>query len=146
MKGVYRIENEEFKKYAELYVEVFNAHPWNDHWTIETAYKKLIDIYLSPGFLGYKYMEEEQIKGAVFGNCEQWYNGIHFNLKEMFVSTELQGKGIGRKMLEQLEIELKGLAVEAIFLFTSKGNLTDKFYKKCGFAEYNHMVMMGKSI
>jgi len=29
---------------AEMYVETFNAEPWNDKWTIYTASKRLIMI------------------------------------------------------------------------------------------------------
>jgi len=90
------------------------------------------------------YIDEEEIKGAVLGNCEQYYNGIHFYLKEMFVTTDSQGMSIGSKMLKALEEQLKGMGVSSIYLLTSKGNRTSKFYEKNEFNEWNSMVMMGK--
>ncbi len=146
MTGIYDIVSEEFAEYARLYVDVFNAEPWNDEWTEDTALRRLQDIYSSPGFVGCKYLDDGTVKAAVFGNCEQWYKGMHYNLKEMFVSTELQGRGVGSRLLEHLEARLKDLNVNAIYLFTSKGNLTDRFYRKNGFNEFESMAMMGKSI
>lgn len=129
-----------------MYVSVFNAEPWNDKWTTETAYKRLHDIYVSPSFVGIKYIEEGVIKGAVFGNCEQWYKGMHFNIREMFVTNELQGKGIGSKILKELEERVKEFDVNSIILFTEKDCNTDRFYRKNGFNELDFMSMMEKSI
>ncbi|KNY25536.1 GCN5-related N-acetyltransferase [Pseudobacteroides cellulosolvens ATCC 35603 = DSM 2933] len=106
----------------------------------------MLDIYNSPSFVGILYFKEEEIKGAIFGNCEQWYEGFHFNLKEMFVSNELQGMGMGRELLKSLEEKLRVMQVGTIILFTSKGNLTSEFYIKNGFKELGFMAMMDKNI
>jgi aminoglycoside 6'-N-acetyltransferase I len=125
---------------------VFNAEPWNDKWTLGTAHKRLNDIYISPNFEGVLCMEYGQVKGAIFGNYEQFYDGVHYNLREMFISNELQGKGIGSKLLKELEKRLGDLGVSTIILFTSKGNKTSEFYLKNDFLEWDDMVMMGKDI
>ena len=67
-------------------------------------------------------------------------------MKEMFVSTELQGSGIGSKLLKHLEERLRKLGVITILLFTSKGNKTSYFYQKSGFSELESMTMMAKDI
>lgn len=144
--GIFNIESKELRECAKLYVNVFNAEPWNDKWTTETAYKRLHDIYASPGFVGIKYIEEGIIKGAVFGNCEQWYEGMHFNIKEMFVTNELQGKGIGSKILKALEERVKEFGVNSFILFTEKDCNTDRFYRKNGFSGLDFMSMMEKNI
>ncbi|WP_432665723.1 GNAT family N-acetyltransferase [Wukongibacter baidiensis] len=143
---IFNIEDKDLKECARLYVNVFNAEPWNDKWTIETAYNRLHDIYVSPKFAGIKYVEEGIIKGAVFGNCEQWYEGMHFNIREMFVTNELQGKGIGSKMLKSLEERIQEFGVNTIILFTEKNCHTDRFYRKNGFNELDFMSMMEKNI
>ena len=71
---------------------------------------------------------------------------MHDNLREMLVSNELQGSGIGTLPIHALEKELKGLDVGSISLFTSKENGTERFYLKNGFSEYGFMVMMGKGV
>ena len=146
MNNIISIKNENILECSKLYLKVFNAKPWNDKWTIETAFKRLNDIYTTPNFEGFLYIEEDEIKGAVLGNYEQFYDGIHYNLKEMFISNELQGTGIGSKILNKLEERLKDLSVTTIILFTSKGNKTSNFYLKNGFCEFKSMAMMGKDI
>ncbi|MBM7613974.1 GNAT family N-acetyltransferase [Alkaliphilus hydrothermalis] len=145
MTGIYKMDKEDLMKYAELYVELFNAEPWNDRWTVATAYKRLENIYNTPHFVGMKYLESGEIKGAIFGNCQQWYLGMHYNLMEMFVVADSQGKGIGASLMMTLETELKLLGVNTIILFTSKDE-TDVFYKKQGFKELGFMCMMEKGI
>jgi aminoglycoside 6'-N-acetyltransferase I len=146
MKVVTNIKEEHILKCSELYLMVFNGEPWKDKWTIETANKRLKDIYNSPNFQGMLYLIEGQVKGAIFGNYEQFYDGIHYNLKEMFISQELQGKGIGSQIIKELEEKLKKLNVTTIILFTSKGNKTSRFYLKNGFSEWDDMAIMGKEI
>ena len=146
MNNIISIKKEHLLECTELYIKVFNEVPWNDKWTLDTAYKRLNDISISPNFEGVLYVEGTQVKGAIFGNYEQFYEGIHYNLREMFISNELQGKGIGSKLLNVLEKKLKEIDVTTIILFTSKGVKTSKFYLKNDFLELENMVMMGKDI
>jgi aminoglycoside 6'-N-acetyltransferase I len=146
MSNIISIKNEHILKCSGLYIKVFNAEPWNDKWTLGTAHKRLNDIYASPNFEGFLCMECGQVKGAIFGNYEQFYDGVHYNLREMFISNELQGKGIGSKLLNELENRLRDLGVTTIILFTSKGNKTSEFYLKNDFLEWDDMAMMGKDI
>jgi aminoglycoside 6'-N-acetyltransferase I len=146
MDCISSIKNDHLLDCAKLYVEVFNAPPWNDKWTIETATNRLTDIFYTPNFEGVIYVEEGQIKGAIFGNYEQFYDGLHYNLREMFVSTELQGTGIGSKLLIEFENHLRDIGVTTLILFTGKGNQTCEFYLKNGFSEWTSMAIMGKDI
>jgi aminoglycoside 6'-N-acetyltransferase I len=145
-ENIFSIKNEHIIKCSELYIKVFNAEPWNDKWTLGTAHKRLNDIYISPNFEGILYLEYGKVKGAIFGNYEQFYDGVHYNLREMFVSNESQGKGIGSNMLNVMEKRLRELGVTTIFLFTSKGNKTSTFYLKNNFSEWDSMAIMGKDI
>lgn len=146
MKNITKIKNEHLIQCSELFTKVFNNKPWNDKWTLETANKRLNDIFVAPNFEGVVYIEEDEIKGAIFGNYEQYYDGIHYNLKELFISNEIQGTGIGRKLIAELEGRLKEIGVTAILLFTSKGNGTNNFYLKNNFTELSEMAIMGKQI
>lgn len=90
--GILRINESDIEACAKIFVEAFNAEPWNDNWTIESAYRRLHDIYKSPNFLGVKYTENNEIFGALFGNCEEWFEGRQFNIKEVFVSKKFREK------------------------------------------------------
>jgi aminoglycoside 6'-N-acetyltransferase I len=146
MNGFLKLQESHLFECSKLYVEVFNAEPWNDSWTEESAYKRLKDIYETPNFEGLVYIDDNKITGAVFGNCEQWYEGKHYNLKEMLVFNEQQGKGIGSMIMHRLTSELEQKGVNTVILFTSKGNKTHNFYIKKGFGELESMAMLAKEI
>ena len=38
--------------FAELYVEMFNAPPWSEDWSVAVAATRLGEIMSTPGFLG----------------------------------------------------------------------------------------------
>lgn len=140
------LELEDIEKCIDLFIAVFNAEPWNDKWTPDSAHIRLHDIFKSPHFVGFVYEENDKISGAVFGNIEQWYEGMHYNLREIFVSNETQGKGVGRRLLAELENKVKERDVRTIILFTSRDDKTNGFYKNNGYIDFDDMVMMGKEI
>ncbi|GAA0178829.1 GNAT family N-acetyltransferase [Clostridium sediminicola] len=149
MKKIFEIKYENLQKCAELHREVFNDKPWNEKWTLETSYIRLSDIYRTPNFIGLMYVENGNVIGAVFGNCEQMYDGKRYFLKEMFVDKNLKGNKIGSEMLADIEKQVKKFDIKAVFLFTSRGNHTDRFYFKNKYKIYrelDNMVMMGKTI
>lgn len=138
------------EKYLEecaiLYVDTFNGHPWNDHWNYDCAYNRLRDIYHTPGFLGRVACEEGKVIAAVFGSIEHWYEGNVYNLKEMFVQQSLRGKGIGSKLIDVLNEELKEQGIKSIYLFTLEGDLTETFYNRNGYKNIDGMIMMSRDI
>lgn len=146
MKKINKVTTAHLIECAKLYVDVFNGPPRNDQWTFETAKKRLSDIFLSQNFAGIIYIEDGQILGAIFGNYEQFYDGIHYNLKEMFVRTDLQRSGVGSKMLNEFEKQLKELGVTEIILFTSKGDQTFNFYIKNAFSHWDSLAILGKQL
>jgi GNAT superfamily N-acetyltransferase len=143
---VKKLEKSHLGECSDLYVDIFNSEPWNDRWNEITAYKRLEDIYNTPGFFGLVILEKNEIKGAVLGNLEQWFEGYMYNLKEMFVNKEHKRTGIGSMLMRELENSIKLLRADSVVLFTSKGDLTEKFYIKNGFRSEDDMLMMFKQL
>ncbi|MCS5421960.1 MULTISPECIES: GNAT family N-acetyltransferase [Psychrilyobacter] len=141
-----KLDEKHLKECSVMYIETFNSEPWNDKWDEVTSYLRLKDIYDTPGFFGLVVLDGVELKGAVFGNIEQWFEGYMYNLKEMFVKKDNKGSGIGTRLISELERLLKEEGVNSINLFTSRGDLTEKFYIKNGFITEENMIMMHKSI
>jgi aminoglycoside 6'-N-acetyltransferase I len=142
MDKIVKIKEKHLEACSNLYVDVFNKAPWNDKWKFGTAYKRLKNIYISPNFIGIVYFKNDIVVGAIFGNCEQYYDCKHYYLKELYVSNKFQGRGIGTTLIENLYEKLKQVDVQSIYLFTSKD--INEFYLKNKFEEFNNMIMMGK--
>lgn len=147
--GHFKIEDFKYDYLDEcinLFISAFNSEPWNDKWDINTASRRLQDIYKSPNFKGLVCKKDNKIVGVIMGNYEQWYEGLHFNIKEFFIDINNQKSGIGSKMLRNLERHLKESNVNSIHLFTAKGYKTEGFYIRNGYESPSTMTMMTKDI
>lgn len=131
---------------AQLYVDTFNAEPWNDEWTFETARKRLQQLLHSEDSFGLCVYQGGQICGAVLGVMEQYFDGPMYNLHEYWVKNEMRGKGIGTKLFAEMERRLLLRGVKNIILITAKGDATEHFYHKQGMETDPDMVFMSKRI
>ncbi len=132
---------------APLYVETYNAPPWNDGWTVPLAAQKLEELILCPGSYGLVALDDRgAFVGAIVGCRELYYDCVQFYIKDFFVSLHRQGEGIGSAMMREFEARLKGQGIDKTYLFTSRSERTEGFYQKRGYASWNDMVMMGKRL
>ncbi len=131
---------------AQLYVETFNAAPWNDEWTFETARKRLQQLLHSEEPFGLCVYHGGQLCGAVLGVLEQYFDGPMYNLHEYWVKNEMRGHGIGSKLFTEMEKRLQERGVKNIILITAKGDATEHFYHKQGMGTDPDMVFMTKRI
>jgi GNAT superfamily N-acetyltransferase len=126
---------------ARLYVDVFNAEPWNDAWTVDTAQKRLSDMLATPGAFGLVVRPHDPV-AVLIGYSEQWYDGTHFYLKEMYVASRHQGTGIGTRLIRRLEHVLRQQGVDRVYLLTERSGPAADFYARLGFYRSEKMAMM----
>ena len=131
---------------AQLYVDTFNAEPWNDEWTFATARKRLQQLLHSEDSFGLCVYQDGQLCGAVLGVLEQYFDGPMYNLHEYWVKNEMRGKGIGSKLFAEMEKRLQERGVKNIILITAKGDATEHFYHKQGMGTDPDMVFMSKRL
>lgn len=141
-----KMEATDVPELAGLYIEAFNAPPWNDKWTRETAEKRLHQMICVEDFYGLCAYQEDQLCGMILGCMEQFYDGVTFNLREFCIRNELRGSGIGTELLGHFEEALKEMGVKEIILFTSRGLATEHFYQKQGYHNLDGLVLMEKHI
>ncbi len=140
------MQKEHLTELAKMYVEAFNAPPWNDKWTIDTVTKRLLQMMHCEGFYGLVCLKENLICGMILGNSEPFFDCTHFNIKEFCVRLNLRGSGIGTELLNEFEKLLLEQGIDETYLFTSRMDETEKYYQKRGYSSWNSMVMMGKSL
>ena len=54
-------------------------------------------------FIGKALYADNDLKGIIWGQKEQYYNGTHFQIQEFCVKTSEQNKGYGNTLLKALE-------------------------------------------
>ncbi|MBS4218082.1 GNAT family N-acetyltransferase [Bacillus sp. FJAT-49711] len=132
---------------TKLYTHVFNQAPWFDEWTVESASERLMDILKHHGFWGVGVMDSHgHLLGFLMGYSETWWDGKHFQVIEMCVKTEEQGKGIGSRLLSSLEKYCKECGINRVYLLTGSGGQAENFYLKNGFYANPRMIMMSKML
>ena len=136
------LTEDELPMVTALYCAVFNAPPWNDAWTPETAASRLRDAARTPGALGMVVWQDGQLVACLLGYREQWHDGIHFYLKELFVEAARQRRGIGMQLLQELTRRLHGDQVSRIYLLTERGGDAADFYLAQGYYQSPRMTMM----
>ncbi|MGJ3249429.1 MAG: GNAT family N-acetyltransferase [Elainellaceae cyanobacterium] len=126
---------------AHIMVAVSNREPWHENWTVETAQTRLWEIANTPGFIGLIYWSGGVV-GYAFGCCEQWDMSKNFCLYEIAVKPDMQRKGIGRKLVSQLERVLVKQGVTKVYLATLRDSNAEDFYRKQGYRESKNVMTM----
>ena len=127
---------------VEVFIEAFNSEPWNDEWTIDSASKRLQQMIRCDGFYGLAAYSEDKLVGLILGNCEYYYDGIDFVVKEFCVDKNIKGKGIGSILLDEFTSRLKDKKSRRIILNTWRGEATEGFYIRKGVNTIEDMICM----
>ncbi len=117
---------------AHLLMVTFNADPWNDEYTLDTAKEQLAWHLRVPGCMGLVSVRDG-IVGFAVGYREPTDVGDVFNLSIFCVRPDVQRTGVGTRLLLNLEERLGKSGVKTIFLGTRKGTIAEAFYKKLGY-------------
>ncbi|WP_373975827.1 GNAT family N-acetyltransferase [Chitinibacter sp. SCUT-21] len=120
--------------FCDLYLRVFNAAPWHDGWQIEAVRERFAAFSQFPRFYGLGMLADEVPVGLAFGWGERWIENWHFQIKEMCVASELQGSGLGKQLMAQLEQNLLAQSYAAVFLYTGSHVPAKAFYQAIGFS------------
>lgn len=145
MMTMKQIKGDMLDELTDLFIDVFNAPPWNDTWTREHARTRLLDIMKRPKFFGIAAYEENRPVGMVMGHGEQSFDGIHFQILEMCIANDRKGQGIGSDMMRELTAFLDEQGITSIYLLTMRGAGTEDFYRQHGFRVSDRMCVMSRT-
>ena len=86
-----KISKSDLEELAKLMVSVYNAPPWNNKWTVETALESLTDISDFSKFFGNVIVDGNKIIGAIIGHIRRYCSESTFYIDEFFISEEYRG-------------------------------------------------------
>jgi len=135
------LREEHLDECARLFVSTFNAEPWNQRWTLETAQKKLAWTLGVPEFLGWVSLDDGIVAFAA-GYRQQEDEGEVFYLAILCVGPEAQGTGVGSRLTGHLEGELKKGGVNKIDLLTRRDKPAQAFYRKHAYKVSDEEIVM----
>ncbi|NGY76099.1 GNAT family N-acetyltransferase (plasmid) [Bacillus megaterium] len=143
------LSERDLEEAANIFTSVFSDVPWNEPWRYKTSYKRLLDISLTPGYIGIGYFNSSnsRLLGFLVGNEEQWADTKSFYINEICVLNNIQHSGIGTGLLEYLKHILESRSVHEAYLSTERGNAKPElFFKRNGFSTNESRILMSVGI
>lgn len=137
---------EMFEACRKLLIEAFNAAPWNDGWTAETAGACLREIVENKRFFGFTLWEGDALVGAALCHAWTYWRGEQAVVDELFVAPGCQRKGYGGLLMEAVEAYAKEQGFVSVTLLTNKTYPACEFYKGRGYRQSEYMVYMHKRV
>ena len=122
----------DLEELAKLMVEVYNAPPWNDKWTKETAKESLADLLDFPKFVGNVIVDGNKITGAILGHIRRYATESTFYIDEFFISEKCRRRGLGKNLYQKSIKQLKQRDISGAFFTTLKHSPAYNFYVKEG--------------
>ncbi|MCL2084063.1 MAG: GNAT family N-acetyltransferase [Oscillospiraceae bacterium] len=132
--------SDDFEQCCDLFIQSFNAPPWDDQWTKERVQIYLQDYIESKRFIGYTLWDNDVLAGAVFAHIRTFYTGDEVHVDELFVSPAHQRKGYGTILMDAIE----NLGYTQTTLLTGRGKPSFDFYEKRGYKSIDSLAFMRK--
>ena len=123
-------DHNDIAELAEVMGQAYSEEPWNEVWSSEKAVRRIESILYGFESLGLAATEDGKIIGAVLGFVDPYADHDMFFVSELFVTPKWKRKGVGRKLINALEQQLKLKGINTLELISINDNL--EFYKKCG--------------
>lgn len=135
---IIRLNDELLAECVDLYVETFNAPPWDESWSTADARQRLGDFLATPRSTGVCVTHpEDDVIGFAVGHRERSSDGDHFLLQEMCVRPGIQRRGHGTELLRGLGELLPDVTLW--YLLTAQSSDAANFYQKIGFKPAGRM-------
>jgi len=85
-------------------------------------------------------VEEKKVVGSVMAGSDQRRGYIY----HLAVDESLQGKNIGKRLMDVSENALRDSGIEKVHLFIYKDNPATRFYEKTGWHRRSDIIVMSK--
>ena len=140
-----KFEEDHLDECAHLFMTAFNAEPWNDKYTLDTARKQLAWHLGVPGCEGFVSVNDGIVAFAL-GYREPTDVGDVFHLSIFCVRPDVQRTGVGTGLMRHLEDRLREIGVNTIHLGTHKGTPAETFYRKHGYKVSDEEIEMSHDL
>lgn len=143
------VEKKDLPELAKIYVELYDKAGIDEHWTQDTAYKLLKYWYDTQPDLFICAYENNLPVGAVMSGVKPWWDGIHIQDTEIFVSKKYQNRGIAKMLYKehyQLAIEKYNVTVMEALTYEDENGFPLKWYLKQGFEVIDNLVIISGNV
>lgn len=129
---VRKIRESDLPELTRLMVAVYNAPPWNNQWTEETASESLATLLSFPTFYGNVIVDDQKIFGAIMGHLRKYSSETTYYIDELFVAIEHRRQGVAKCLYERTITDLQQMGVQGAFFTSLRDTPAYHFYIKLG--------------
>ena len=126
-----------------LYIEHYNTYEGGE-WTQETTYKRIHQEWSREDSLCMILEQGSEVIGFVMGYFEQYDDIQAYDLVEIVIAHEHQGKGIGTQFMGLIEAKVKELGGAMIQLEAVNDDMHNSFYGKLNYQNCTNLVLKSK--
>jgi GNAT superfamily N-acetyltransferase len=141
------LKENEIKEAGKLYGRTFNESIFKISWTDESAIKFLKFMYERQPDLFFVAKIKGKIIGGITGLITYWSSEKNLYDLELFVSSDYQGLGIGKKLFQkELEQAIKKYHIKMVEGVTSgEAEFPLSWYKKINFLPSKSVYLKGNA-
>lgn len=137
-----KAKKEDLKGIAKIYREEYSKKPYNEKWTEKTAIIRV--RYLLKNSIIIIAEENKKIIGAISFFIFPWAIKLKGYVEDFVVDSKVQNKGIGSRLLEEAEKEIKKNGGEDVWMEVHRESKAFKFYKKRGYIPTKYQTLEKK--
>lgn len=126
-----------------MYIEYYNSCEGGE-WTHETTYKRIHQVWSREDSLCMILEQGGEVVGFVMGYFEQYDDIQAYDLVEIVIAHEHQGKGIGTQFMEMIEVKVKEMGGAMIQLQAVNDDMHNNFYGKLDYQNCKNLVLKSK--
>lgn len=140
------IKASDLEEVARIFADAYRPERTGEHWTVDSA-KEVVQYWFdrSPDDMKIAAVEDGKILGAFFADIKPWWDGPRMVDGEFFVYTDLQGKGIGRRLMTEMLTRAQNNHNAKCFetiTFEPDDQHPLKWYLSIGFKKVNDWVII----
>ena len=126
-----------------LYIEHYNGYEGGE-WTTETTYKRIHQVWSREDSLCLILEQDGEMIGFAMGYFEQYDDIQAYDLTEIVVGHEYQGRGIGTWFMGLIEEKVRGAGGAMIQLLAVNDAMHDRFYGKLDYKNCTNLILKSK--
>ena len=132
---IIKVKENNLKACSRIMAEEYNKPPYNETWEEETAVQRLAELMERSPETCFIIQRDSNLIGFIFCSIETTFIGKSFYVNEFAISSENQGKGIGTKVINWIEMYAKKNNIVNVAMDAYIYSPAYTFYKKRGFKE-----------
>ena len=126
-----------------LYIAYYNTYE-SGEWTQKTTYKRIHQVWSREDSLCLLLEQDHEVIGFVMGYFEQYDDIQTYDLVEIVIAHEYQGKGFGTLFMGLLEAKVKELGGAMIQFQAVNDDMHNNFYGKLNYQNCSNLVLKSK--